>query len=174
MRRFSLSLLCALSAMTSVSLPVSAQQAAETDGMAAAEVLSPSRVSHVRDLRFGAFGAPATASTITVGTNGAINATGDVANTMNVPQPSQGRGPAAFNIEQDGRLFFIVNYPRQVDITSGSASMRVSNTTGRLVRTNPSGFNSRYRFDMGGRLNVGANQPTGNYSGDFVITVLYF
>ncbi|MEW4448910.1 DUF4402 domain-containing protein [Qipengyuania sp. JC766] len=157
--------------------PATAQeQASQEEGTVGGTVVAPSRVSKLADLRFGAFAAPDTASTIRVRTDGGIQATGAVAATMNVPQPAGGRGPAQFRIEQDGRLFFNVYYPRTIQISNGSASMTVNNTTARLVRTSTSGLlglGSIWRLDMGGTLNVNANQAAGRYSGDFVITVTY-
>lgn len=146
----------------------------EADGTAAASVIAPSRVTRIADLRFGAFASPSGASTLRVGVDGSVVPTGDVANGMYVDQPPEGRGPAQFKIEQDRSRFFIAYYPRQVEISSGTASMMVNNTTARLVRTLQRGVNSEWRLDMGGTLNINANQQTGSYSGDFIITVVYF
>lgn len=161
--------------LASFSLPANAQdEDTEAEGTAGAAVVAPSRVTRIADLRFGAFASPATASTLRVGVDGSVVPTGAVASAMYVAQPPEGRGPAQFRIEQDGSFFFIAYYPRSVTISSGADSMLVDNTTARLVRTSTAGRNSEWRLDMGGTLNIGANQSPGSYSGDFVITVLYF
>lgn len=162
-------------ALASLSAPAFAQEETfEAEGTAGAAVVAPSRVTRIADLRFGAFARPDTASTIRVDLNGNVTATGAVVSGMNVPQPPDGRGPAQFNIEQDGSFFFIAYYPGSVTISNGSDTMAVTNTTARLVRTLTQGRNSEWRLDMGGTLNIDANQTPGSYSGDFVITVVYF
>ncbi|WP_271079298.1 DUF4402 domain-containing protein [Aurantiacibacter sp. MUD61] len=162
--------------LAGIATPAQAQQNdAQMEGNAGGTVVSPSRVRHLADLRFGAFASPETASTIRVDVDGTVVPTGAVVAGMNVDQPPEGRGPAQFHIEQDRSRFFTAFYPSQIIITnSASASMLVNNTTARLVRTRQRGRNSEWRLDMGGTLNIVGNQPTGSYSGDFVITVAYF
>lgn len=174
MRQHKRALCWAAAACVSLSQPAFAQdEGAQIDGTASAEVVAPSRVEHVADLRFGAFASPSGASTLRVGVDGSVVPTGSVASAMYVTQPPEGRGPAQFKVEQDGSRFFILFYPRSVNITSDTDSMLVNSTTGRLVRTVTAGRNSEYRFDMGGTLNIGANQETGSYAGEFLITVIY-
>lgn len=145
----------------------------ETDGSAAAAVVEPARVRHVSDLRFGAFASPDTNGTLRIANDGTVTPNGGMTTTINVPQPPSGRGPAQFIVEQDGAFRFIAYIPFRIDISNGASNMRVSNMTGRLVQTVNAGRNSQYRLDMGGTLNVAADQPVGSYSGDFTITVLY-
>lgn len=168
-------LFCAMLAAAAPSGAAHAQaDPGNTEGSASARVIGPSRVMWLADLRFGAFASPATASTLRVETDGTVVPTGGVATTMNVPQPAGGRGPAQFHIEQSRSRFFTAIYPSTVVITSGSDSMLVDNTTIQLTRTRQRGVNSEWRLDMGGTLNIDADQAQGSYSGDFIITVVYF
>lgn len=172
MRRISTSLLAGAMALMLFGTSASADPV-ESEGSAAAAVVLPSRVTHIADLRFGAFASPETNSTLRVSPNGTITPTGAVTTTMNVPQPAEGRGPARFNIEQDNSRTFIAYIPRRIDITNGTATMPVTDINGRLVRTVNAGRRSEFRLDMGGTLNIEADQDEGRYTGDFIITVLY-
>jgi hypothetical protein len=67
--------------------------------------------------------------------------------------------------------------PNVITLTrvGGGPTMTVDNFTveggagWRLVPTN-----TVFQFRVGGRLNVGPNQPTGTYNGSFNVTVTYF
>lgn len=142
-------------------------------GAAAAEVADPITIQHISDLRFGRFGSPATASTIQINMDGTFTSTGDVTSTVGMPQPATGRGPAQFRIQQAGNFGGFVEIPNSIVISNGSSTMTVTNITGRLVVI--SGFFRWrvYRLDMGGTLQIDANQEPGYYLGDFEVTVTY-
>ena len=55
----------------------------------------------------------------------------------------------------------------------GGGTMTVSNWTldGKTNRKFP--LNSAFDFNVGGTLNIGANQPDGDYTGTFTVTVQY-
>ena len=147
---------------------------ASVSGTVQAQVVDPTLIALVDDLRFGTMLKPGTGGTLTIGTNGSVNTTGGVSGNIAIPQPADGRGPAAFNVEGDGSLVLIVQVPTFVSISNGSSSMRVDQ-----FRTNTffgSGlFNAQGEYDLnvGGRLNVNANQESGTYTGKFDVTVLY-
>lgn len=145
----------------------------QADGTAAAEVIEPSTIRRVADLRFGRFASPGTASTIRIAPDGAFNATGDVASSTGMDQPASGRGPAEFIVEQAGNRGGTVFIPSNITITNGSSNMTVDTITGRLVVISGVGRFRIYRLDMGGTLRINGNQAPGSYRGEFDVTVIY-
>ena len=144
-------------------------------GTSLAEVIEPSRLMKLADLRFGAFVRPSVASRLTIATNGTATGTNDIATSMNIAQPSTGRGQAIFRIDGTPNRFVIVHIPNNLTISNGSATMQVSNFTSNLPgnqtpRLDTSGV---FVLNLGGRLNVNANQAPGNYTGTLTITVLF-
>ena len=144
-----------------------------TQGSATATLADPLSLQKIADLRFGRFAAPKTASTIRIASDGTITPTGDVVSSMGMAQPPDGRGPAQFRVDMDGNRGFIAFFPRRITISNGTSSMLVNDIGGRIVRIRGGGRDSVYSLDMGGTLNIEANQAAGQYAGDFDITVLY-
>lgn len=175
MLRQSLARCGAILALWGLSTPALAApgDAAENSGDAAAEVVEIIAIRHVSDMRFGRFASPGNASTITVGVDGSFSAAGDVASSTNLPQPSGGRGPAEFIVEQAGNRGGTVFIPTSITTSNGSETMLVNSMTGRLVVISGAGRDRVYRLDLGGTLRVNANQAPGSYIGDFDVTVIY-
>ncbi len=178
MRIFHLARLAAALALSLLSVPLHAEpgDTQTTSGVAGAEIIDPGRVVKLDDLRFAAFASPAAAATMTIDPDGTVTATGDVAATMNSFTSPGGRGPARFRIDGMEDRFFTARHPNSVTISNGTSTMLVDN-----MEDNIRGFGRNARFDengrfdyfIGGRLNVGANQEPGEYSGDFEITVAF-
>ena len=144
-----------------------------SNGTAAATVADPMTVSRIADLRFGRFAAPTTASTMRVAPDGTVTPSAGVASSNSMVQPPDGRGPASFRVEMDDNRAFIAFIPRRVTISNGTSTMDVRNLGGRIVRVTNAGTQSVHRVDIGGTLNIDANQEAGRYSGDLTLTVLY-
>ncbi len=159
-------------------LPVAANAApansATMAGTAQAEVVAPSRVQLIENLRFGAMIRPLASGSLTIAPDGTETPAGGVVGNTAMPQPADGRGPATFRIAGEGSRHFLVKLPTRVDITNGTATMRVdkfkTNTTNGNGVLGPPGI---FELHVGGTLNVGANQQTGSYSGTFDVTVTY-
>lgn len=145
----------------------------EGAGTATATVVDRATIRRLTDLRFGRFAAPGTASTIRINVDGTFNATGAVASSTGMAQPASGRGPAQFVVEQAGNRGGTVFIPSVINISNGTATMRVDAITGRLVVTGGVGRNRVYRLDMGGTLRINGNQAPGSYRGEFDVTVIY-
>ena len=144
-------------------------------GLAQVELVEPGRLMRLANLRFGAFGQPATAATLTIAPDGTATGTGDVAASMNaMPQPPDGRGPAIFRLDGTNNRAFVALIPNRITISNGSATMQVTNITTNM-RNGSNRFDATGRFDLhiGGRLNIAANQAGGDYAGDFRITVIF-
>lgn len=148
-------------------------QSMQSAGSAAAEVVEQVQIQRLANLRFGRFATPSTPSTLRVAMTGAVTPSADLASSLSMAQPPEGRGPAQFRIEMDGNRGFTAYIPASLTISSGSANMLVNAVEGRLVRIVSAGRQSIYRLDMGGTLRVGANQAPGQYSGTFLVTVVY-
>lgn len=168
-----LSPLSAVVAFASIAFAVPAYaepgDSSSVSGEASVTIAEPLRVQPLEDLRFGAFLRPPTAGTIIIGSNGSVSGTTDIS-----AYPGN-RGPARFDMDGEGARLFILRLPNSITISNGSATMRVdrfeANTfVGIIGRFNASGH---YDLRIGGRLNVNANQATGEYSGTFEFTVLY-
>ena len=129
-------------------------------------------ISNTSGLAFGKFAAGSGGS-ITVDTNGARTRSGGV-----VLLSSGAGAAAAFNIGDPdaGNLTktYIITLPANdtVTLASGSNSMAVNNFI-----SNPSGSAimsaGTQTLTVGATLSVGADQPVGNYSGNFSVTVNY-
>jgi len=63
--------------------------------------------------------------------------------------------------------------PSSATISNGAATMTVSGFTQNLGATPILDANGNALFSVGATLNVGANQPTGQYTGTFAISVAY-
>jgi len=142
-------------------------------GTASATVVDSLQITRITNLRFGRFASPTTTSSLRVSMTGAITPSADIASSINMPQPPDGRGPAQFRIELDGNRGFTAYVPPTITITNGAASMLINNWEGRLVRIVNAGRNSVYRLDYGGTLRINPNQAPGQYRGNFTVTVVY-
>lgn len=145
----------------------------QNSGTAAAVVVDALTIQRLANLRFGRFAAPTTASTLRIGSNGTVTPSADIASSIGMAQPSDGRGPAQFRIELAGNRGFTAYIPGSLSITNGTSNMVVNSVEGRLVRIVNRGRQSVFRLDMGGTLQVNANQAPGQYSGNFTVTVVY-
>ena len=145
-------------------------------GKAQARVIEPLNVQPVTDLRFGRMTPPAAAGTITVTPASGVSTTGGATAAAAVPQYTNGRGAGAFAVFGNRNRYFLYVLPVTATISNGSASMVVDNFV-----TNQGGRVGLPRLDntgyapllVGARLNVSANQATGDYSGDYQMVVLY-
>lgn len=143
-------------------------------GTATATAIDPGRMVAREFLRFGMIAKPTTAGTLTVSHSGTVTATGSMVTGSAIPQAPGGRGPAEFDIYATGYRAFVTIVGNSVTISNGTSTMLVNNITGNFgqPRTvlDPTGY---FRLKIGGRLNVGANQPAGDYVGTFTVSVIY-
>ena len=167
-------------ALAALLVPASVQAAPgdshTQSGDAEVSVVDPIGVQNVAELRFGRMIQPTTAGTLTISSAGAVTEAGGVTgNAISTPQITNGRGPGAFAVFGDPNRFFITFLPNSATVSNGTANMTVNQ-----FQANTGIFGLR-RFDntgyspllVGARLNVGANQQVGSYSGTYTVTVLY-
>lgn len=139
---------------------------------AAPHAWSQIAISNTSGLAFGKFSAGA-GGTITVDVNGARTRSGGVMLLSSGAGTAAAfgiRDPDAANLNKT----YIITLPANgtVTLASGSNTMAVNNFI-----SNPSGTGimtaGTQPLTVGATLSVGANQPTGNYSGSFSVTVNY-
>lgn len=160
--------LCALGAL-SATAPAAAQVATATDGNAI--ILNALSVTNVDELEFGEIISGPTAGTVTINpTTNARTTTGGAIGA------GTGYHRATFYAAGVINRIFIVQLPiGSTTLTNGAGqTMTVNNwtrsgTAGPL-NLGPTGVAVIY---VGGRLNVGANQAPGTYTGTFTLTVIY-
>lgn len=154
--------------------PASAQSAANQSGSSRAVVVAPLTIQAILDLRFGRFYRPATGGNLTIATSGAVTGTGSMAAEVSTPQAIGGRGPGTFLISGDPSRVFRIRLPNRIDVTNGTATMRVSNFTSNVPsRGIALGATGQFNLSIGARLQVSGNQAVGAYSGRFPVTVTY-
>lgn len=161
--------------LTLVSVGAEAEpgNSATISGSSAAEIVDPGALNRLDDLRFGAFASPATRATMTITPGGTITATGEVATTMNLFTSATGRGPARFRIQGTNNRLFIPFIPNRLTISNGTSTMLVDRLDDNVNPVGRFDADGRFIYQVGGRLNVGANQEPGNYRGEFQLTVIF-
>lgn len=166
----------ALAAAATGTLACNPAIAANQAGTATSVVVRPSTLVKVDDLDFGTIASAPTAGTVTVDpVTNARSATGGATLVGATAQRAMFQGT--------GGIFLItVSGDTSVTLTraGGGATMtaslvRAASTSGGGIALLggtllPSGVQTYY---VGGTLNVGANQPAGDYSGTFTLTVNY-
>lgn len=161
----------ALLAVCAAALPTAAlAEPATSTGSSAARIVEPLAIQSLKDLRFGSFIRPTAAGTVTIAADSTVTTTGGLDPTL---FPT-GRGAAQYLVLGTANRQFVTFLPASITITSGSASMLVDQFR-KNGGVGPNGLNSSgfYLLDIGGRLNVTANQAPGNYSGTLTVQVLY-
>jgi len=160
-----------VAAVPVVALGVATPAAADTEGASGRGiVLNALSVTNTEDLDFGDLSSGvATGRAIVDANSGALSTTGGVTALGGTPNA------AVFYAAGTLNRLFIVQIPNgSITLTNGSGgTMTVSNwTTNGPVSRNlgPTGVAV---IRVGGRLNVGADQQSGSYTGTFTVTVVY-
>ncbi len=140
-----------LAAATAAALTGPSASATETTGTANAAVVRPNTLIKTDDLDFGTIVSGATGGTVTV--NPATNARGSAGGVTLAGSGAQ-------------RAVFQGTTLTRAMTTSGGGIILLGSSATLL----PSGVQTYY---VGGTLSVPANQPAGDYSGTFTLTVNY-
>ena len=111
---------------------------------------------------------------MTIATSGAVTATGGMATSYAIAQTGGGRGAASFTVTGDASRSFVLTLPANITIRNGANSMRITalatNATAGKASLSSAGS---FTLNLGGTLNVAANQAIGNYTGTYAVTVTY-
>lgn len=133
-------------------------------------VLNALSVTNVQDLDFGDLAAGTTAGTATV------NANTNVRTVSGGTVPVGGSPTAAlfFAAGIVNRIFIVQIPVGSITLSNGTGgTMTVSNWTTNGPVSRNLGSTGVAVIRVGARLNVAANQPEGDYSGTFNVTVIY-
>ncbi len=169
-----------------VAAPVAAKEVATGSGTSSATVVEPLSLIKVRDLNFGKIVPRPTAGTVTVNAStGACTVTGAIMQ-VGTCSTAQFAGVGRRNLTVRFQL------PGTVTLSGPGGATMIADTLTvgpapdlTFIGGNGNGLgngNRRYRinsptgiftFQVGARLNVGANQAPGIYSGTFNVTVQY-
>jgi spore coat protein U-like protein len=165
-------LLASLFVMTLATQHVKAQTGAQASATADAKatVVEVISIDKVDDLDFGTFASGITAGTVSMETSGTRNPSGGV-----VLLTTHVGHPATFTVHGTASETYFVALPADNSVTltlsGGSAQMTIAsfthNATGALDGT------GKEEFNVGGVLNVAANQPAGLYEGTFDVIVTH-
>jgi hypothetical protein len=131
---------------------------------------APVSISNTEALAFGKFAAGAGGS-IAVSTSGARSASGGVVLLSSSPGAA-----ARFEVSGDANLTYAISLPANgvASLSNGSGqNMSLSDFSSAPASAGLLNALGRQTVSVGARLNVGANQPSGNYSGTFEIYVDY-
>lgn len=133
-------------------------------------VLNALNLTNTQDLDFGDLSSGVTTGRATViATTNALTVTGGVTPLGGTPRA------AVFYAAGTINRIFIVQIPNgSITLTNGSGgTMTVSNWTTNGPTNRNLGATGVAEIRVGGRLNVGANQASGTYTGTFNVTVVY-
>jgi spore coat protein U-like protein len=161
-----------------VGLSPSVARADTFSGDAQISVLRPLAFIQVENLDFGSIISGATAGTVTLSPTNVRTATGGV--TLKGAGFQNARFAGMGVVTQRVRIRIT---PNTITLTGPGPAMTVDNftinpgTTLQQIGASPNyrilPLNGIFSFNVGGRLNVGANQPAGSYSGTFTATLDY-
>lgn len=127
-------------------------------------------LSNTRAIGFGAFAA-GTGGSVVISPVGGRSASGGVV----LISASDG-APGQFTISGDPDFTYSISLPSDgtVELTDGAGHrMTVNGFTSSPSLSGQLNFAGTQELAIGATLNVGANQPAGNYSGGFLVTVNY-
>ena len=142
---------------------------AQTNGSATAQIVGMFEIAPIADLRFGSIMQPATAGKVTVASDGTVTT------SLTFSATSGPRGPAVFVVRGEPNRRFLALLPGPITISNGTSTMTVDQFRSNTVPPGVATLSSTgiYILNVGGRLNVNANQEAGSYTGTFDVTVLY-
>lgn len=141
----------------------SATFAATVTANADARVIAPLVVTQTAGMNFGDLSVGGTGGTLLIDTAGTLTPSADVDTAGGTVQAG------AYGVAGEAGKAYTVSFPANATLTSGGNTMTVDTFTENSAAspTVPATFN------VGGTLNVGANQPAGLYQGTYTITVNY-
>lgn len=135
-----------------------------------ADIIQSATLTKTDDLQFGRIIAGPTASTVVIDEDTEVRTVTGTAVAFGGTVSA-----AKIDVNANPLLLYSIILPPTVAITSGSNAMVIDDLKLNIpaVRLLPLGAPID-DFQIGGRLNIGANQAPGNYSGSFVVTVNFF
>lgn len=160
---------CAILGATGLVAPAAA---ASLNVPAQTTIIQPISLAKTADLQFGRIIARTTANRVTINPTTGARTASLGATTLAPGTPSS---RATFTITGAPGLTSTITLPATVTLTrSGGGATMTVNTFRRTPTGNPViPATGSYTLNIGARLNVGANQAMGDYTGSFAVTTDY-
>lgn len=139
----------------------------EATADAGAMIVAPLRLSNVTAMYFGTVAPSLTADDTVV-----LGPSGDKTCGSELTCLTDDHTAASFNVTGADNTSYTIDLPSTVNLANGNG---VAMTVDGFNGSKESGTlaNGADTFDVGGTLNVAANQATGEYTGSFIVTVEY-
>ncbi len=137
------------------------------NGQANTKIQEATDIVKRSDLEFGTIISGSTDSIVIVNPN-----TGGRSTFGSAVEAGGNVSPSRFELTRRPLILYTITVPSAVTISSGSDTMVIDNFTLDVppFRLAPPVLPVD-EFNVGGSLNVGANQPAGDYSGTFTVTI---
>lgn len=133
-----------------------------------AQVAPVISIAELTGLRFGAVFTGPAPGTVVLDPAGARQATGGAGLSSLLPV-----GPATFTVTGSANATYAITLPTSVQLSSPDGTLTVSSFTSSPSLTGLLSATGQQTLSVGGTLSVPANQPDGDYSGTFSVTVAY-
>lgn len=153
----------------------SAQTPGRAEATATVTIYKAITLTKVLDMKFGAVAAGPTSGTIVLSPEGARTGTGGAAplansDTVSADAPTY----AEFTASGPANQAYSISLPIQpVEMNQGADRMTLTDFRSSLGAAGRLSSSGTQTFKVGATLNVGANQPVGEYMGQFEVTVAY-
>lgn len=131
-----------------------------------AEIIAALAISTTTDLDFGIVSFGPGAGTCVIATNGGRSTTGSGIGVAGTP------AAAEFAITGEGTYTYAITLPANITITDGTNNMTVDTFTSNPNATGTLAAGADTLL-VGATLHSAGNQPVGNYTGTFNVTVAY-
>jgi hypothetical protein len=147
---------------------VFAQNSASDNASVSAYIVTPISITNAAALQFGQVAAGVTTGTVSVSTGGVRTAGGGT-------KLGTGSGQAAsFTVNGEPNYQYNIQLPSSITLDdTHSHTMTVDNFVSSPSGTGTLSSGGSSTLSVGARLNVGASQTSGTYSGTFSVTVAY-
>ena len=142
-------------------------QAADANSNVGATITSALGISNTKSLDFTSIVPSGTADTVKISASG-VRTCGATLTCTGVVQTS------VFDVVGGANLAYAITLPAtEATLTSGANSMTVDNFSDSASGSGTLDNAGTHSFAVGATLNVGANQPAGDYNGTFTVTIEY-
>ena len=136
---------------------------------ASAKIITPIALAKTADLNFGNIAASSAVGTVIITPQGGRSATGGVTPSA-IGTPTR----AAYNATGENNATYNITLPTTVVITDeNSQTMTVNNFKSTPTPTGTFSGSGAQTIEVGATLNVGANQASGSYQGNYNVTIAY-
>ncbi|MEM1105666.1 MAG: DUF4402 domain-containing protein [Pseudomonadota bacterium] len=142
--------------------------AADVQSTAGAKIVAPLQITNMTALYFGTIAPSATAADTVI-----VDAAGNKTCGAELTCLSSDHTAASFNVTGEPESAYTITLPSSVAISNGNGGNMTVNAFAGSKASGTLSLGGTDSFNVGGTLNVAANQATGEYTGTFTVTVEY-